>query len=54
LTSDEQKRLVMNAYNKLKDTFEGFVKPDGSKNSPAKTCRDINVAYPDKPSGEVS
>ena len=53
LASDEQKRLVMNAYNRLKDTFEGLVKPDGSKTLPAKTCRDLYQAYPEKPSGEV-
>jgi len=28
------------------------MKPDGGKNSPAKTCRDLFVAYPDKLSGE--
>jgi len=52
LSSDEQKQLVRNAYNKLRDTFENFAKPDGEKNSPAKTCRDLHTAYPDKPSGE--
>jgi collagen type II alpha len=54
LSSDEQKQLVRNAYNRLRDTFEGLAKPDGQKNAPAKTCRDLHAAYPDKPSGEVS
>jgi len=52
LSTEEQRRMVMTAYNKLKDTFEGLVKPDGSKNVPAKTCRDLHLAYPEKPSGE--
>jgi hypothetical protein len=54
LSSEEHRRLVMNAYTKLKDSFEGFIKPDGTKALPAKTCRDLLSAYPDKPSGEVS
>lgn len=52
LSSDEQKRLVLNAYHKLKDTFDMFTMPEGDKNSPAKTCRDLHAAHPDKPSGE--
>lgn len=54
LTTDEQKQMVIKAYRKLKDTFETFAKPDGDKASPAKTCRDLHVAHPDKESGEVS
>jgi hypothetical protein len=53
LSSEEQRRMVINAYSRLKDTFEGLVKPDGTKNLPAKTCRDLFQAHPDKPSGEV-
>lgn len=42
----------MKAYENLKSSFQKLVKPDGEKNSPAKTCRDLFVAYPDKLSGE--
>merc|ERR1712223_1921230 len=52
LTTDEQKQMVIRAYNNLKKTFEQFAQPDGGKETPAKTCRDLRVAYPDKPSGE--
>lgn len=52
LTTDEQKQMVIRAYNNLKDTFETFAKPDGGKNTPSKTCRDLKLAHPDKPSGE--
>ena len=52
LTTDEQKQMVIRAYKNLKETFDAISKPEGDKNSPAKTCRDLNMAHPDKPSGE--
>ncbi len=45
--------MVLQAYRKLKTTFEDFAKPDGDKKSPAKTCKDLKMAYPEKESGEV-
>ena len=53
LSPEEQKRMVLNAYRELKKTFDEFQKPDGDKETPAKTCRDLHVAHPDKPSGDV-
>lgn len=44
--------MVIQAYEHLKVTFERFKKPDGTKNSPGKTCRDIAVAYPASKSGQ--
>ena len=44
---------MLQAYRKLKTTFEDFAKPDGDKKSPAKTCKDLKTAYPEKESGEV-
>lgn len=52
LTPAEQKQLVIKAYKKLKATFEEFAKPDGDQKTPAKTCKDLFIAHPDKPSGE--
>ncbi len=52
LTTDEQKQMVIRAYNNLKETFEQFAKPDGGKNTPAKTCKDLHLAHPEKPSGD--
>jgi collagen type II alpha len=52
LTTDEQKQMVIRAYKNLKETFDAISKPEGDKNSPAKTCKDLNMAHPDKPSGE--
>jgi len=52
LTIDEQKRMVVRAYNNLKQTFETFAQPDGGQETPAKTCRDLHAAHPDKTSGE--
>ena len=51
---DEQKRMVVRAYNNLKQTFETFAQPDGGQETPAKTCRDLHAAHPDKTSGEVN
>lgn len=52
ISDEERRNLVMQAYEHLKSTFERFKKPDGKKNYPGKTCRDIWAAYPDSPSGE--
>ena len=52
LTDEEKKDMVIRAYKKLKESFEEFAKPDGGKNTPAKTCRDLKAAHPDKDTGE--
>lgn len=52
LSDEERKDMVIKAYKKLKKSFEEFSKPDGGKATPAKTCRDLSLAYPDKASGE--
>merc|ERR1711962_267551 len=52
LSDDEKKKLVIRAYKNLKESFEEYAKPDGGKNTPAKTCRDLHTAFPDKESGE--
>ena len=52
-TPEEQKQMVLKAYRELKKTFAEYEKPDGDKETPAKTCRDLHVAHPEKPSGEV-
>jgi collagen type II alpha len=50
--SDEEKRaIVYKAYENLKVRFEKFKKPNGEKTYPAKTCRDLAVAYPEYESG---
>ena len=45
--------MVIQAYKKLKETFEEFSRPNGDQRTPAKTCRDLRLAHPEKPSGEV-
>lgn len=42
---------MLKAYENLKVRFEKFKKPNGEKSYPAKTCRDIAVAYPEFESG---
>jgi len=51
LSDEDKKNLVIRAYKKLKNSFEEFKKPDGGKNTPAKTCKDLLSNYPDKESG---
>ena len=53
LTQEQQRAMVIQAYKKLKDTFEEFSRPNGDQRTPAKTCRDLRLAHPEKPSGEV-
>ena len=52
LSEEELKDLVISAYKKLKDSFAEFQQPDGDKTTPAKTCRDLFSAHPEKESGE--
>lgn len=51
LTEDEKRAIVLKAYDNLKVRFEKFKKPNGEKTYPAKTCRDLAVAYPEFESG---
>jgi collagen type II alpha len=51
LTEDERRAIVLQAYEHLKVQFEKFKKPNGEKTYPAKTCRDLAVAYPNFESG---
>jgi collagen type II alpha len=52
LSDEDKKNLVIRAYKRLKESFEEFKKPDGGKNSPAKTCKDLKTSFPDKESGD--
>merc|ERR1719341_1890588 len=52
LSDEEKKNLVIRAYKNLKSSFEEFSKPNGDKNTPAKTCKDLKTTYPEKTSGE--
>lgn len=52
LTPEETRELIDKAYEQLKASFDRLKKPNGQKNAPGRTCRDIWAAYPDSPSGE--
>ena len=52
LTPEQQKQLVVKFYKELKASFDSYALPDGGKDNPAKTCRDLHAAMSDKPSGE--
>jgi collagen type II alpha len=57
LSADEPARDFGNpeqmkeAYERLKATLEKLKKPDGSKETPAKSCQEIKLNHPTKPSG---
>lgn len=42
----------MKAYERLKVSLDKFLKPDGSKEAPAKTCGDIKYHHPEFESGQ--
>ena len=52
LSDSDRRTLVMKAYETLKSQFERFRRPDGGRDYPAKTCRDLHVAHPELPSGD--
>jgi len=52
MTETERRELIYNAYKKLKTSFEKFKKPNGEKDNPAKTCKDLYAAHPDLESGK--
>jgi len=52
MSDEEKKSLVIRAYKNLKESFEEYARPNGEKNTPAKTCKDLATTYPDKESGD--
>jgi collagen type II alpha len=53
MTEQERRELVVKAYEQLKASFDRFKKPNGDKNDPGKTCKDIWSAYPESKSGKM-
>lgn len=51
LNDEERKDVLTKFYDRMKDTLQKIVKPDGSKESPAKTCADLFAAFPEKLTG---
>jgi hypothetical protein len=52
LSDSDRRALIMKAYETLKGQWERFRRPDGGRDHPAKTCRDLHVAHPELPSGD--
>lgn len=52
LSDEEKQALVIKAFEHVKASFERFLRPNGQKTAPARTCRDLFAAYPDYKSGE--
>lgn len=51
-SEEERKELLVKAFDHLKTSFERLNKPNGQKNSPAKTCRELAIAHPELQSGQ--
>lgn len=49
---DERRELLVKAFDELKTSFKRLLKPNGQKNTPAKTCHDLANDYPNLTSGE--
>lgn len=47
----QKEEILIESYNKLKEEYESFRKPKGSRNSPAPICSDIFNNYPHMTSG---
>jgi len=52
MTDSEREAAMQRAYEKLKASFDLLAKPDGSQKSPSKSCKDLKVNHPTKPSGD--
>lgn len=52
LSESEKKILISKTYNHLKEALQKIMKPDGTKQYPGKTCRDIKIAHPNTQSGK--
>lgn len=51
MSEQERRDFIMKAYEKLKLSYERFKKPDGKKDYPARSCKDLAVAHPDYENG---
>lgn len=51
ISEQERRELIVKAYEQLKTSFKKYLKPTGSKEAPAKTCKDLKFAHPELPSG---
>ena len=52
ITPEEQKELMFKIQNRLDEYVKKLSKPNGEKNTPARTCSDLFATYPEKPSGK--
>lgn len=52
LSDSDRRTLITKAYETLKSQWERYRRPDGGRDFPAKTCRDLHVAHPELPSGD--
>uniref|UniRef100_A0A0A9WMQ7 Collagen alpha-1(II) chain n=2 Tax=Lygus hesperus TaxID=30085 RepID=A0A0A9WMQ7_LYGHE len=52
INDEEKKKLLLKAYESLKASYDRFMRPDGTKMAPARSCRDLAVAHPNFDSGD--
>lgn len=51
LNDEERKEALTKIHDQVKISLQKLTKPDGGKDSPAKTCSELFATYPEKPSG---
>lgn len=52
MNEEERREFIMKAFEKLKISYERFKKPDGKKDYPARSCKDLAAAHPDYENGK--
>ena len=48
---EEKKKIIFAYYKQLIEEYDRLRNPTGTKDSPAKTCRDLSVSHPELKSG---
>lgn len=51
LSIKEKEKIIYEAWKALVEDFAKLKKPWGERENPAKTCRDLSIAYPELASG---
>lgn len=48
---EDKKKIIFEYYKKLVEEYDRIRNPVGTKDAPAKTCRDLSISHPDFKSG---
>ena len=51
ISVEEKKKIIFNYYKQLIEEYDRLRNPTGTKDSPAKTCKDLSLSHPQLKSG---